>query len=118
VQFGKTWKPAIVLKKEGERSHKVQTEDGAIYHRNRRFINKTRVKFPINTESFTFILHRGQEPNDKISNKAPFNDTGVSQNIQNPTCHETRSGTGYKTRSGRVVKPNNRYNTDEWNTVN
>ncbi|XP_060557421.1 uncharacterized protein K02A2.6-like [Ruditapes philippinarum] len=63
VQFGKTWKPAIVLKKEGERSYKVQTEDGAIYRRNRRFINKTREKFPINTESFTNILHQGQDPN-------------------------------------------------------
>ncbi|XP_060561973.1 uncharacterized protein K02A2.6-like [Ruditapes philippinarum] len=118
VQFGKTWKPAIVLKKEGERSYKVQTEDGAIYRRNRRFINKTREKFPINTESFPNILNQGQDPHDIISNTAPLNDTGISQNNQNPISHETRSGTGYQTRSGRVVKPNKRYNTDEWSTVN
>ena len=36
VEFGKVWKPALILDKHGKRSYKIQTEDGAIYRRNRR----------------------------------------------------------------------------------
>ena len=46
VQFGKTWKPAKVIKINDEHSYTVQTKDGGIYRRNRRLLIKTPEKFP------------------------------------------------------------------------
>ena len=40
IQQGRTWTPAIVLEKhEAPRSFKVKTEDGQVYHRNRKFFS-------------------------------------------------------------------------------
>lgn len=40
-QPNKLWKPAMVTQKHNDRSYTVQTQDGAIYRRNRRHLMKS-----------------------------------------------------------------------------
>ena len=114
VQFGKIWKPAIILEKYGDRSYKVRTEDGAVYHRNRRYINKTRENFPFNAEFSPNILQSQASNNTQPEAIPALSPSGQHSPKPTPSNQTNVSESGYQTRSGRVVKPNKLYDSPEW----
>lgn len=97
-----------------ENSYVVQTPAGGIYRRNRRMLNKTKESFPQIQEFSPDILARKdhnnplQAPNDR---KIPS-----SNNDDHSLIPDKPSQTelNYQTRSGREVKPNQRYYDSNW----
>ena len=106
IQFGKIWKPARVIQKLDSRSYTVQTSDGAIYRRNRKHLIRAKGD-PVKVQDFhPTVLAQPESP---ISNEhAPL---PPPSNINN---NSSEGNLPYITRSGRQVKPNQRYSTDEW----
>ena len=106
----KTWKPAVVVEKQDQRSYVVRTEDGAQYRRNRRQLLKSNEKSlcPESMfDSFPNILDQSpssSDSNDKKSTNLDENIKGSPIKTQSPA--KLSNDKPYITRSGRVVKPN------------
>lgn len=106
VQFGKQWIPGKIISKQGERSYNVQTKSGKIYRRNRKCLIKS------HEQSFEFYPNILLNPTD----------SGVSDyaNSHEHTCPSSRplptnlENAPYTTRSGRIVKPSTRYQSDHY----
>ncbi|MET0104994.1 MAG: RNase H-like domain-containing protein [Sedimenticola sp.] len=108
VQFGKLWKPARVIQKHNIRSYSVQTKDGAIYRRNRIHLMKTRVD--------TDKVH-DFHPNVLAQPESQFSFDQAPLPLTTDTSNDIRDNSlPYITRSGRQVKPSQRYNSNEWIT--
>lgn len=101
VQFGKIWKPAKVIKKHDSRSYVVQTNDGAIYRRNRRLLIKTKDDSS-NIQSFQPNILATPQSSNFPDEPPPINNT--DRNKTSP----------YVTRFGREVKPVQRYDRENW----
>ena len=87
------------------RSYPVQTSDGAIYRRNRKHLMKAKGD-PVKVHDFHPIVLA--QPESPISNEqAPL---PPPSNINN---NSSEGNLPYITRSGRQVKPNQRYSTDD-----
>lgn len=100
IQLNNIWKPAKVFKKLTNRSYIVQTRDGFTYRRNRKHLNPT---------------------NENVTNINPFSanillDQTHPSVPQPPEKSQTQDPGNYITRSGRVVKKNQRFTGNEWYT--
>lgn len=108
IQFGKVWEPGKIVQKHDQRSYSVVTQDGSVYRRNRQHLMKT-------SENFS---HFGPMEINILSNQMPQSSNPVSSGQipvnTNPTLQEKSSQGPYVTRSGRVVKENERYSGDQW----
>lgn len=110
VQFGKTWKSAKVIKKHENRSYSVQTSNGSIYRRNRKFLHKTNEDVSDIDPFSANILETPIPPDEpQIPNIIP----GMADSRPNLN---SRTEAPYITRSGRIVKSNQRYNSSQWIT--
>ena len=102
VQFGKIWRPGKVVQIHPNRSYSIQTRDGTVYRRNRRFINKTNESTSDIPADFTILANPSNiipnEPQEEIKLTPP----------------DPWPNNPYITRFGRVVKCNQRYNNAEW----
>ena len=97
------WRPGKVVQIHPNRSYSIQTRDGTVYRRNRRFINKTNESSSdIKPPDFNILANPSNtipnEPQEEIKPKPP----------------DPWPNNSYITRSGRVVKCNQRYNNAEW----
>ena len=90
VQFGKTWKPAKVIKINDEHSYTVQTKDGGIYRRNRRLLIKTPEKFPEIADFTPDVL---LQPNcSDAPQEPPSTETDVPSNSHGQSeCNEQKT---------------------------
>ena len=90
---GETWEPAKILSRHNERSYETQTNDGAIYRRNRVFINKSKSS--------------SQRLKSKNADNLPLRtseyDLACGKNIN-------------VTRSGREIKVPRKYCGSDWHT--
>ncbi|XP_053383774.1 uncharacterized protein K02A2.6-like [Mercenaria mercenaria] len=115
VQMGKIWKPAKVIEKHDDHSYSVQTQDGAIYRRNRRVLNKTKERFPDITEFAPNILAGTSKFSTEINNPCGTS-TENADHSNVPSLPRLHSQTPYVTRSGREIKPNRQYANENWIT--
>lgn len=110
IQVNKIWEPAKVIEIHNDRSYTVQTESGGIYRRNRVMLNKTMENFPqiqdftpkvfADSSQHSPVVH----PNERI--KEP-----LTQPVPNmPSSNDPP----YITRSGREVKKNRRYYSENF----
>ena len=101
---GQQWKKATVCKRLADRSYRVETSDGGAYTRNRVHLRKT-TEQPTSSAGSTHL----DQPISVVptiesshgSNDAPTSQTSASE--------ESAAQERYVTRSGRVVKPVERY---------
>ena len=124
VQREKNWEPAKAISQFNDHSFNIQTPDGAIYRRNRKYLNKTPEQTlpqpesvpkvqqtePRQTRSQTAPKSQPepifpQEP-ENVSIKIPANIQDAKSQLPPPTCT--------KTRSGREIRPNKKYTGDNW----
>ena len=59
--FDKLWKPAIITSAHDDRSYMLQTNDGATYRRNRKFIHKSKDQNRNDTENLVIRNSHAQE---------------------------------------------------------
>ena len=97
IQKGKVWEPGEIISNHNNSSYQVQTPDGAIYRRNRKFINKSH---QLQTES-------SYQNNDQFQTNYDQNSNSCEPNLE--TTSKVNAGQYYRTRSGREVKPPSRY---------
>jgi hypothetical protein len=83
------WKPAVVVNEHSDRSYQIKTDDGNVYRRNRVQLKQTYKDSEMNKNSPDDI--KGKKDNDPTMQQMP-NQSDM-----------------YKTRSGRHVKPPERY---------
>ena len=101
---GQQWKKATVCKRLADRSYRVETSDGGAYNRNRVHLRKT-TEQPTSSAGSTHL----DQPISVVltiesshgSNDAPTSETSATE--------ESAAQERYVTRSGRVVKPVERY---------
>ncbi|MEW8548052.1 MAG: RNase H-like domain-containing protein [Candidatus Thiodiazotropha sp.] len=125
VQRDKHWEPANVISQHNEHSYNVQTPQGAVYLRNRKFLNKTPARtFPLPeqpaqpvgkyqtrsqvsfSDAASANINSPKEPQN-VAIKAPATvPNSCTQEQPPPTC--------IKTRSGREVRPNQKYIGNDW----
>ena len=129
VQREKNWVPAKVISQFNDRSFNIQTHDGAIYRRNRKYLNKTPAQTLSQPESVQKVQQaelrqtRSQtalsaapksqpepishpEP-ENVAIKIPANIQDAKSQLPPPTCT-------LKTRSGQEIRPNKKYTGDNW----
>ena len=94
---GDNWERAKVIRKYNDRSFEIQTSDGALYRRNRVFINKSNSDHNLNPS----VQQNHKE--DKSFQVQPVKDSVSTNAKQN-----------YITRSGREVKPLRSLPKNEW----
>ena len=63
--FDKVWKPAVITDQHSNRSYILQTHDGNVYRRNRKFIHKS--KDQTREDSDLMPLLKSQEKNCELS---------------------------------------------------
>ena len=63
--FDKLWKPAVITDQHSNRSYILQTHDGNVYRRNRKFIHKS--KDQTREDSDLMPLLKSQEKNCELS---------------------------------------------------
>ena len=130
VQKDSLWEPAKIISQHNEHSYNVQTPAGAVYCRNRKFLNKTPqtsmpqfppVELPTSQQKTKRVttdtpaipesnanFKSPQEPQkepDNVVIKSPVK-------IKDSEIHN--QSTPMKTRSGRLVQPNKLYSGEEW----
>jgi hypothetical protein len=104
VQMGRIWVPAKIVGKNDTRSFTVQTRDGKIYRRNRRALHRTNENTSgISHSDLNILQNSPTEPQISSQDNSP----NVSTNTPAPKSP-------YVTRSGRVVKQNERFFSNEW----
>ena len=94
---GDNWERAKVIRKYNDRSFEIQTSSGALYRRNRVFINKSNSDHNLNPS----VQQNHKE--DKSFQVQPVKDSVSTNAKQN-----------YITRSGREVKPLRSLSKNEW----
>lgn len=105
VQIGKIWIPGKIVQKHDQRSYTIQTRDGKFYRRNRKVLHKTNENVSdISPLSYNILASSPTEPQSVNSANNP------KVSLQNPN-----SNSPYVTRSGRVVRRNERYYSSDWN---
>ena len=130
VQRGKNWEPAKVISQFNDHSFNIQTPDGAIYRRNRKYLNKTPAQTlpqpesvpkvqqtePRRTRSKTDISTAPKTQPEPVSPQEPQNVAiKIPANIQDAkTKTQLPPPTCIKTRSGREIRPNKKYTEDNW----
>ena len=112
MQTGKIWTPGRVISKHSKRSYNIQTHNGAIYRRNRQHLIKTRE--PV-ADFQPNILANPQEPILLITTPAATSNT-LSHPSEIRNSGNVNNGQ-YFTRSGRLVKPSTRYQSDQFVTA-
>ena len=87
----------VTIKKQHEtpRSYVVETPEGKVYRRNRKHLRHTASK-PINRELYDFEIQPQNESTNVVSKTPPQQQTPATETM-------------VKTRSGRIVKPPERY---------
>ena len=105
VQFGKKWVQAKVIGTHGPRSFSVQTQNGAIYRRNRTALIKTNENVTDIPDTFCPNIFAKKDANTPSHPEPPPS--------QNPIRQLPVSNAPYTTRSGRVVKQKC-YDSREW----
>jgi len=106
VRMGKTWIPGKVIQQNDSRSYTVQTRDGKLFRRNRRVLNKTNESvLDISPFDCNIFNNTPTEPQLQLANS--------DRNVNTPS---QIAETPYMTRSGRVVRKNPHYYSNEWET--
>lgn len=125
--FDKLWKPAVITRVHDDRSYMLQTNDGATYRRNRKFIHKSKDQTSNDTE-YSVIQNSHAHENLERSNtlmretehQNPWDCLQThKQNAENMTFPDIKSpiklqSEPYITRSGRHVIPNKYLNDPMW----
>ena len=114
IQKGKIWEPAKVVSQYNDHSFNVETSDGGIYRRNRRFLNT------IGEKSGQQNTQNQETQNSQVlpEIKSPCEPQNIS--VKSPEKIMERETilpsdiTPVVTRSGREVKPSTKYAGDEW----
>ena len=117
VQMKGKWLPAVILEKHENRSYSVQTQNGGIYRRNRRFLLPTNEKLDITDNMPNIVLQPETADqsdfnittNSPISPEQPLNENNQQTINQNKSIVQP-----YVTRYGRLVKPNVLFSSDNW----
>lgn len=125
--FDKHWKPAVITNVHGDRSYMLQTNDGGLYRRNRKFIHKSKDQTRNDTE-YLAIQNSHTQENSETSN-IPTRETehqkpwdyaqSCKQNTENMNFPDIKSpakpqSDPYITKSGRQVIPNKFLNDPMW----
>ena len=100
VQFDKQWKPGNITDIHSDRFYIVQTDDGGIYRRNRKFLFKNKDQNEKSQSDHFQCLASSSENEHNSAKQLPenLNKNGSGSNQQPPDVCVTRSG--------RTVKPN------------
>ena len=116
--FDKLWKPAAITDQHSNRSYILQTHDGNVYCRNRKFIHKS--KDQTREDSDLMPLLKIQEKNCELSGmlmsqayskKTEPPQLITSREINPPSKLDSDT---YITRSGRKVIPNKYLSDPVW----
>ena len=117
--FDKLWKPAVITDQHSNRSYILQTHDGNVYRKNRKFIHKS--KDQTREDSDLMPLLKSQEKSCELSGMPASQ--GHSEQIAEPpqliTSREINptaklDSDSYITRSGRKVIPNKYLSDPVW----
>ena len=116
--FDKLWKPAVITDQHSNRSYILQTHDGNVYRRNRKFIHKS--KDQTREDSDLMPLLKSQEKKLRIVKNA--NESSKQRNNRaSEINYFTRDkppskldSDSYITRSGRKVIPNKYLSDPVW----
>ena len=123
VQRDKLWEPAKVISKYNEHSYNVQTHQGGIYRRNRKFLNKTPPETFQLPELPVQPIEKRQRRSQISSSDTPSTNPKAPQEPQNvaikspaevPGSSTNQPPSCIKTRSGREVRPNQKYSGSDW----
>ncbi|MCG8048272.1 MAG: hypothetical protein N0E48_22075, partial [Candidatus Thiodiazotropha endolucinida] len=124
IQRDKLWEPAKVISQQNEHSYNVKTPQGAVYCRNRKFLNKTpRPNLP-HPDPPTQHIEKRQTRSQGSFSDTPSKINNTQQEPQNtainapadvPDSNSNQPQSACnKTRSGREVRPNQRYIGNDW----
>ena len=116
--FDKLWKPAVITDQHSNRSYILQTHDGNVYRRNRKFIHKS--KDQTREDSDLMPLLKSQEKSCELSGMPMSQAHGeITEPPQLITSREINppsklDSDRYVTRSGRKVIPNKYLSDPGW----
>ena len=132
VQKESSWEPAKIISQHNEHSYNVQSPAGAVYCRNRKFLNKTPKHLCPNFHSSNY-QHPSKKKAKRVitdtSAKIPESNVNFKSSqepqktpdnvvikspvkIQDSETHN--QSTPMKTRSGQLNQPNKLYSGEEW----
>ena len=101
---GQQWKKATVCKRLADRSYRVETSDGGTYTRNRVHLRKT-TEQPTSSAGSTHL----DQPISVVPTIESSHGSNDPPTSQTSATEESAAQERYVTRSGRVVKPVERY---------
>ena len=101
---GQQWKKATVCKRLADRSYRVETSDGGAYTRNRVHLRKT-TEQPTSSAGSTHL----DQPISVVPTIESSHGSNDAPTSQTSATEESAAQERYVTRSGRVVKPVERY---------
>ena len=101
---GQQWKKATVCKRLADRSYRVETSDGGAYTRNRVHLRKT-TEQPTSSAGSTHL----DQPISVVPTIESSHGSNDPPTSQTSATEESAAQERYVTRSGRVVKPVERY---------
>ena len=101
---GQQWKKATVCKRLADRSYRVETSDGGAYARNRVHLRKT-TEQPTSSAGSTHL----DQPISVVPTIESSHGSNDAPTSQTSATEESAAQERYVTRSGRVVKPVERY---------
>lgn len=122
VQRDKLWEPAKVISQHNEHSYNVQTPQGGIYRRNRKFLNKTPPETSPLPEPPVQPIEKRQTRSQISNSDTPSTNPKSPQEPQNIAIKSPakvpdpgkNQPQPIKTRSGREVRPNQKYIGNDW----
>ena len=101
---GQQWKKATLCKRLADRSYRVETSDGGAYTRNRVHLRKT-TEQPTSSAGSTHL----DQPISVVPTIESSHGSNDAPTSQTSATEESAAQERYVTRSGRVVKPVERY---------
>ena len=101
---GQQWKKATLCKRLADRSYRVETSDGGAYARNRVHLRKT-TEQPTSSAGSTHL----DQPISVVPTIESSHGSNDAPTSQTSATEESAAQERYVTRSGRVVKPVERY---------
>ena len=101
---GQQWKKATICKRLADRSYRVETSDGGAYTRNRVHLRKT-TEQPTSSAGSTHL----DQPISVVPTIESSHGSNDAPTSQTSATEESAAQERYVTRSGRVVKPVERY---------
>ena len=107
VQIKGEWLPAVILDKYKNRSYSVQTENGGIYRRNRRFLIPTNEKIDIGDNMPNIVLQQESQTTDQPDLNITSNLPISSEQAQLPTNEKSK----------QTINQNNKNTLNVRNTI-